>query len=210
MTPPEANAASVRAGRLITSSRHSHRFDNRQSTIDNLRVVIIDGNNLLFAVRALGSRPGIGREPLLRLVERWAERTSERATIVFDGPEPTGGMARQMMSRALAVRFSGPASADDVIVRMIWGYDPATAAQVRVVSSDKAIQLEARLRHCNYLTSESFVQELYADPASARETPASEDEPAKPTAPTADEVERWLDEFQADDIDLGDYGPFQR
>lgn len=153
--------------------------------------VIIDGNNLLFAMGDHAAGATIGRETLVRIIERWASGNNHRITLVFDGPVPPAGMSRQMASRRLTVRFSAPVTADDVIVDMI--HAAADPADLRIVSSDSAIRYEARLRRCRETKCATFVGELYAEPA-----PPTPDRPApeeKPTGPSPGETEDWLDRF---------------
>jgi len=122
--------------------------------------LLIDGNNLLFAARAMGPIPNIGREKLLRVIEEWAKPRPFATTLVFDGPAPRGPMADQMRSEAVTVQFSAPKTADDVIVdRMGEFADPRA---LRVITSDGAIAAEARRRRCETTRSEDFVEELFA------------------------------------------------
>ena len=108
--------------------------------------VIIDGNNLLHAMHAHAPLPAIGRETLVKVIERWAGAREDLVTLVFDGPVPRGGLARQMSSGRIAVRFAAPATADDVIVEMIHHASQPTA--LVVVTGDTAIRHEARLGAC--------------------------------------------------------------
>ncbi len=83
------------------------------------RHVIIDGNNMLYAMHAHAPIPSVGRETMVKVIERWARRGTDEVTLVFDGPEPIGGLSRQMASSRITVRFSAPKSADDIIVALI-------------------------------------------------------------------------------------------
>ena len=46
--------------------------------------VVIDGNNLLHAMHAHAPLPAIGRETLVRIIERWAERVGGEVVVVED------------------------------------------------------------------------------------------------------------------------------
>ena len=159
--------------------------------------VIIDGNNLLHAMHAHAPIPHIGRETLVRIVERWAGQGDDDVSLVFDGAVPREGLAGQMTSSRITVRFSAPATADDVIVDMIHrAKDPG---KLHVVTSDKAIRHEARHRRCRHTDAVRFVKELFppADkPRSARAAPGE-----KPGEISADEAQIWLDTFGMDDTE---------
>jgi len=159
------------------------------------RHVIIDGNNLLYAMHAHAPIPSVGRETMVKVIERWARRGTDEVTLVFDGPEPIGGLSRQMASSRITVRFSAPKSADDIIVAFIHrARDPG---QVRAVSSDTAIRHEAHLRRSVCTDSVAFVAELFgkAAPPPAPGESAPDD---KPVAGISTDTDAWLNEFGID------------
>lgn len=169
--------------------------------------VIIDGNNLLHAMPAHAPLPAVGRETLVRVVERWAARSEgdvASVTLVFDGPRPQSGMARQMSSDRVSVRFSAPITADDVIVELIQkAFRPD---ELRVVTSDSAIRHEARLRRCRCTDAAAFARELFATPAPS--SPGVDPSAEKPSTVSESEVREWLDAFglaDGDDV-LGEPG----
>jgi predicted RNA-binding protein with PIN domain len=128
--------------------------------------VLIDGNNLLFAVRNHAPLPSVGRETMVRIIDRWARQTDSAVTIVFDGPPPREGLAQQLATGCVHVRFSSPQSADDVIIALLKSIrDPS---KVRVVTGDTAIRHEARRRRCDHTDAVRFVAELFASGGSAR------------------------------------------
>lgn len=158
--------------------------------------VIIDGNNLLHSMHAHAPLPAIGRETMVKVVERWAADLDDDVTLVFDGPVPREGLARQMTSRRITVRFSAPVTADDVIVSMIHrARNPET---VRVVSSDSAIRHEAIFRRCRHIDAVDFVAELFT---SDKETAApARSGGEKPDPPTPEQTDEWIEVFDlADD-----------
>ncbi|MBI4717127.1 MAG: NYN domain-containing protein [Planctomycetes bacterium] len=152
--------------------------------------VVIDGNNLLFAMHEHAPLPNIGRDTLVRTVERWARQGADDVTLVFDGPEPRGGLAAQLASPRIRVRFSAPQTADDVIVSYI--QRARDAGTVRVISSDSALRHEAHRRRCRHTDSAAFVAELFARPGTVA-SPGGPDE--KPGEPTTDESQEWLRAF---------------
>lgn len=157
--------------------------------------VVIDGNNLLYAMRAHAPIPSVGRETMVRVVERWARQGNDDVTLVFDGAPPTGGLSKQMSSSRINVRFSAPRTADDVIVGII--QQAPLPVEVRVVTGDTAIQREARLRKCQSTDAVGFVCELFPsdnEPQRSGPTPSE-----KPHEVTDDEAREWLDLFGIDD-----------
>src|SRR3990170_1885636 len=108
--------------------------------------VIIDGNNLLHAMREHAPITAVGRETMVRLIERWSRGSGSSVTLVFDGPPPRGGFNKQLSPDGLTVRFSAPATADDLIVAAIG--DEKNPTRLRVVTSDTAIRHTAGYRKC--------------------------------------------------------------
>lgn len=163
--------------------------------------VIIDGNNLLHAMHAHAPIPNVGRETLVKVVERWARTGDDQVTLVFDGPVPRQGLAAQMSSPRMAVRFSAPQTADDVIVAEI--HQAAKPSHIRIVSSDTAIRREARHRRCRHTDAATFVAELFSSQRnqsadSVQEKPTRE----KPQTPSAKQTETWMELFGYNDNDI--------
>lgn len=122
--------------------------------------ILIDANNLLHALHAQAVGRHIGRETLVRWIERWAAGRADRVAVVFDGAPPKGAAGRQMQSRRIEVLFAAPQSADDVLVRMLG--EAEQPASLRLVSGDKALQYEARLRKCPVIPPNEWIEELLA------------------------------------------------
>lgn len=140
--------------------------------------------------------PLVGRETLVKVVERWARRGHDDVTLVFDGPVPWGGLSKQMASSRILVRFSSPASADDVIVELL--KKTRRPDTVRVITSDSGVSHEARARKCRHTDSVLFVGELFSDAAAPGSTePAPEEE--KPAGLTPDQRNEWMAIFGYDD-----------
>jgi predicted RNA-binding protein with PIN domain len=163
--------------------------------------IIIDGNNLLFAMHEHAPIPAVGRETLVRVIEQWAEKGDDKVTLVFDGPVPDTGMARQMDSPRIIVKFSAPLTADDVIIKMV--RETKDPGNTRIVSSDTAIATEAKYRRCAWSDSPAFVQELFAEPGPPADTSAAAT-PEKPQAPSPEETNEWLKTFGVNQIEDND------
>ncbi|MCO6437169.1 MAG: NYN domain-containing protein [Phycisphaerae bacterium] len=154
--------------------------------------VIIDGNNLLHAMHAHAPIPLVGRETMVKVVERWARRGDDDVTLVFDGPVPRGGLSKQMASSRILVRFSSPVSADDVIVELL--KKARHPASVRVVTSDGGVAHEARARRSRHTDAVVFVQELFSGEQSPR-SPEQVPEAEKPPGLTPDQRREWMEIF---------------
>lgn len=170
---------------------------------------LIDGNNLLFAARAGLPGPPVGRQQLCEVLGRWARRTGVDLTIVFDGPHPRPGLEQQMLAAKIGVVFSVPRSADEVIEEMIEG--APVPSQIRVVTSDRAIQSVARGRRCVCIESADFARELGAAPRDEGAAAVEPPPPEKPGPLRPEETEEWLRRFNlgpdqpSDDADLTRY-----
>lgn len=157
--------------------------------------VIIDGNNLLHAMREHAPIAAVGRETMVRLIERWSRGSGSAVTVVFDGPAPRGGLSKQLSPDGLTVRFSAPATADDVIVAAIG--DEKDPTRLRVITSDTAIRHAAGYRKCRCTDSASFIEELFPD-QSPREAPRPLS-PEKPTDVAPQDAEWWKNTFGGGD-----------
>lgn len=168
--------------------------------------VIIDGNNLLHAMHAHAPLPNVGRETMVRIIERWAGQSDDRVTLVFDGAAPGGDLARQMASRRIRVIFAAPQSADDVIVAKV--HQSRLPDRVRVVTDDTAIGYEARARHCEHVGCVGFIRDLLA-PMSGDDglaSGANDELPGdeKPETVSPDEVEHWVEFFEEEEGPIDD------
>jgi hypothetical protein len=157
--------------------------------------VIIDGNNLLHAMREHAPIAAVGRETMVRLIERWSRRSGSSVTLVFDGPAPRGGFNKQLSPDGLTVRFSAPATADDLIVAAIG--DEKDSTRLRVVTSDTAIRHAAGYRRCRCTDAVSFIGELFPDQGPCEvPRPLSQE---KPTDVAPEDAEWWKNTFGGSD-----------
>ena len=159
--------------------------------------VIIDGNNLLHAMREHAPIAAVGRETMVRLIERWSRGSGSSVTLIFDGPAPRGGFSKQLSPDGMTVRFSAPATADDLIVAAIG--DEKDPTRLRVVTSDTAIRHAAGYRKCRCTDTASFIGELFPDqePSDVLRPLTQE----KPTKVSPEDAEHWKDAFGGKDDD---------
>ena len=101
--------------------------------------IIIDGNNLLHSLPTHArDRSSVRHQALERV-----RHEGVSLTVVFDGPPPKGSPETEHLGR-VSVRYSGPSSADDVIVGLL--SSSGRAAEWVVVTNDRA--LRDRVREC--------------------------------------------------------------
>jgi predicted RNA-binding protein with PIN domain len=121
--------------------------------------VIIDGNNLLWAIQEAGEDfEEIGPVRLCHILSRYLKLAGESGEIIFDGTGPPDKSPYDNVTN-LEVFFAGPsADADKVIEDKI----KATTAPRRltVVSSDRRLRAAARLRRASAVKSEAFWNQL--------------------------------------------------
>jgi hypothetical protein len=110
--------------------------------LDLVELVIIDGDNLLHAVR--GSRDAGGVAWLLPRLRAW--RPPDLSIIVaLDGHADRGLGDRRPLAPGISVRHGGMRSADDLIVSLVETRPYAERARTVVVTDDG--QLRDRIRH---------------------------------------------------------------
>jgi predicted RNA-binding protein with PIN domain len=101
--------------------------------------ILLDGNNLLHRMpRAERSRSAV-RTQVLEITRH----ESMSVTVVFDGPPPAGAPARESLGRVTVV-YSGPRTADDLIVGMI--PTGSAAKQFSVVTDDRGLSIRVKDR----------------------------------------------------------------
>jgi predicted RNA-binding protein with PIN domain len=148
--------------------------------------LLVDGYNLLHASGQFGSPSDpptleTARRALLEyLTQQLTERERSRATIVFDGKDAPPGLP--------AVTTYEKTTADQLIAEMIAA--EKAPRELRVISSDHAVQRAARQRGVAFADSEVWLREL-RQKIQQQESPAEKSEPAQSAA----DVEHWLREF---------------
>jgi predicted RNA-binding protein with PIN domain len=144
--------------------------------------LLIDGHNLIGRMVDISMAEPADEAELVRRVRQYCWRQRRRATIVFDAGLP-GGRSDLLSTPQVEVVFaSSGGSADDVICgRLRRSRDPRG---LRVVSSDRAVQMAAAQRGAQVVAAEDFARELETlDP----ESPAGDGRPVPWGSP-----EEWL------------------
>ncbi len=115
-------------------------------------LVLVDGYNVARAAWA-DLAPEEERRRLVALLEDVGARSRARIVVVFDGSTSTSS---PVASRAVAVRYSPTGvTADDVLIDLLAGEPPSQP--VVVVSSDRAVGVEARRHGALVLDAEAFL-----------------------------------------------------
>jgi predicted RNA-binding protein with PIN domain len=125
-------------------------------------------------------------------VGRWAQLRRERVHIVFDGPAPSAGLAKQIGNPAIEVTYSGAGRTADAVVTYLVETDSA-ARRLAVVSSDRAIIRAAKGRRARPIRSEDFWKRLKRDLAHPAVEGTEPEEKEAGLSPQA--TEAWLAEF---------------
>ncbi len=112
---------------------------------------LIDGNNLMFAMKKVGVN--VGRDGLCKLLAMLAQR-GERVCVVFDGPPPHGRHGEYIEETAVEVIYSEKQPADEIIEDLI--AENSAPRRLTVVSTDHEIRRAARRRRCQGIRSEDF------------------------------------------------------
>lgn len=115
----------------------------RRDPLEGIERLLIDGNNLLHAMRR-GASPAPPATLVGRL--RAVVPPATRIELVFDGP-PDPGSGNVRVASGVTVRYSGRASADALLTRLVADAAPTTieAATLILVVTDDA-ELAAGLR----------------------------------------------------------------
>ncbi len=157
--------------------------------------ILIDGYNLLRGAARWGPDKSLGQLHLCELLGRWSVLTGKPVTIIFDGPEPRSGYARQLGSCGIQVLYSGPGrSADELLIEEIQRC--SAPRRLEVVSADREIRLAARRRRCREIGPEVFLKTVYAQMAASNARQPRRVEPAtKQKGLGEGELHFWLAEF---------------
>lgn len=163
---------------------------------------MVDGNNLMFALSAVGL--AVGRAGLCRLLGGFAAGPdgsfappARAVHVVLDGFAAHDPLQPELDER-VRVTFSMARTADEVIAELV-AADTAPR-RLTVVSTDRQVRAAARRRRCPVVSSQDFARRLVQP---ARSGPDEPDEPAeKAQGLTADQTRRWLHDLHLDDDSL--------
>jgi predicted RNA-binding protein with PIN domain len=110
------------------------------ASIDDLDLLLIDGDNLLHDVR--GSRDEGGVAWLLPRLSGWRPRHL-RIVVGLDGHPAPGEASRKKATRGIEFHYSGRRSADDLLIDLLKAQPFAGRSRTAVVTRDRGLQARA-------------------------------------------------------------------
>jgi predicted RNA-binding protein with PIN domain len=141
---------------------------------------LLDGNNLIGAVRGVSRPAESDRQALVAEIAERLRRTRARATIVFDGPAHGAASLGP-----LTVRGAGPGGADAAILRAVT--EARSPGEMVVVTADRELARRAREAGAKACAPEEFWRRFGAggehSPGAARPEPGRVD------------VDEWMEWF---------------
>ncbi len=159
---------------------------------------LIDGHNLIGKMPDIELSDPNDEVKLVLRVQEWLNgRSSQQATIIFDGRRMMGGVSNPLSSRQLTVIFSPDGIiADDLIIRRI--KQVRNPAAYTVVSSDRMVFNAADAIRMKAITSEQFIARagfVFEKPKKKRRREQSPAPDTDDPIITDAEVAEWLDVF---------------
>jgi predicted RNA-binding protein with PIN domain len=145
---------------------------------------LIDGNNLIGAIRVIDIRDKTAREKMTRMLGAYQRAKKNRVTVVYDGPPPDGIRPVTHIG-GLRVIYSGPESDADTRIRRIID-ESSDPKSLTVVSSDRQVYSHARWRGARAMRVMAFYEELQ------RALGRVGREAAEFDALSSDEVDDWI------------------
>jgi predicted RNA-binding protein with PIN domain len=149
---------------------------------------LIDGHNLIPKISGLSLRQMDDEARLVELLQVFCRVRRKGVEVFFDGAEPTLS-GRKTVGMVVVHNVRKGRTADESIKRRLDQLGNA-ARNFTVVTSDRQVQGEARIRYAAVMPSETFAMELQAalnaSPPSAASEPASMSE---------QELDDWLKLF---------------
>ncbi|QQS37522.1 MAG: NYN domain-containing protein [Ignavibacteriales bacterium] len=132
-----------------------------------MKTYIIDGNNLIGKSKQLANlqkKDGeASREKLVNIINNYFHDKNHKVFIHFDGFESS-----PLNSTKSKIVYSDSKEADHKIKEQI--EHTQNKKNVIVVTSDSNLQQFAKVCRCEYLSSENFLQSIYADKTDDEET----------------------------------------
>lgn len=144
---------------------------------------LIDGHNLIGQMPGLSLSDPDDELKLIELLRRFCLRTRRKVTVYFDHRAP--GSSDPPTSANLTVRFIARPRTADQAIRSELKRLRGRARNWTVVSSDRAVQAEARAAGAQSIASQAFAAELAARPTA----PGDQEKPEAPLDP--DELAHW-------------------
>jgi len=156
---------------------------------------LIDGHNLIPKVPGLSLQEMDDEQHLIEMLQEFCRRRRKQVEVFFDNAPPGGVRARNL--GAVTARFVRQGTtADDAIRKRLANLGRA-ARNWTVVSSDQAVQAEARAVQAQPMPSESFARIMVQALDDSR---VDQGETAEATL-APEELDEWLQLFGSDEKD---------
>lgn len=153
---------------------------------------LIDGNNLLgFSFPAHFKDPRY-KNKLIRKLLIFQKATRAKVLLIFDGTPPQDFYDEKIQNKKFRVIYPPHGQNADSLIEEIIGQQ-TDLRKFYVVSSDREIQLSARLKGAKALSSKEFNAELKRV---LKENKKAQELEKKVSLPTSLEVKFWLDIFK--------------
>jgi hypothetical protein len=162
----------------------SRRNETRTNPLEGVERMLVDGTNLLHALRR--GAPGPNPAPPAALIGRLRGviELPIRIEIMFDGP-PEHGLGRDRIAAGVTVRYSGRVSADQALGRLVTeAQEPAT---ILVITDDVDLRHDLTRRGAKTAGSRWLIGRL--DRARLEAPSVGRPKPPAPQPPTAAEEE---------------------
>jgi predicted RNA-binding protein with PIN domain len=156
---------------------------------------IVDGHNLIPKVSGLSLQEMDDEQHLLEMLQEFCRRKRRQVEVFFDNAPP-GGVRARNLGQVTARFVRQGASADDAIRKRLGNLGRA-ARNWTVVSSDQAVQAEARAAQAQVMPSEAFARMM----AQALDDNRVDQGKASDAALNPEEVDDWLQLFGSSESD---------
>lgn len=157
---------------------------------------IIDGHNLIPKVPGLSLQQMDDEQHLVEMLQEFCRRQRKQVEVYFDNAPPGGVRARNLGS--VTARFVRQGTTADSAIRRRLANLGRSARNWIVVSSDQAVQAEARAAHAQVVPSETFAR-LLTQALDDSRVDQGED---VGTVLNPEEVDDWLQLFGSDERDI--------
>ena len=157
---------------------------------------IIDGHNLIPKVPGLSLQQMDDEQHLLEMLQEFCRRQRKQVEVYFDNAPPGGVRARNLGS--VTARFVRQGTTADSAIRKRLANLGRAARNWTVVSSDQAVQVEARAVQAQAMPSETFARLL----TRALDDSWTDQGEAAETILNPEEVDDWLQLFGSDERDI--------
>ena len=157
---------------------------------------IIDGHNLIPKVPGLSLQLMDDEQQLVEMLQEFCRHQRKQVEVYFDNAPPGGVRARNL--GLVTARFVRQGTTADSAIRRRLANLGRVARNWTVVSSDQAVQAEARAAQAQAMSSETFARLL----TRALDDSLIDQGEAAETVLNPEEVDDWLQLFGSDERDI--------